>query len=88
MNFDLDLIVPLSAVQTACPRRRRRTFDICKLPDSVWWCREDIAKPKTSANRRMHSVRDIVVCWLLNVPAKCECISGTDLLRQFYVLLH
>ena len=26
------------------------------------------------------------VCWLLNVPATCECISGTDLLRQFYVL--
>ena len=27
-----------------------------------------------------------VVCWLLNVPATCECISGTDLPRQFYVL--
>ena len=25
-------------------------------------------------------------CWLLNVPATCECISGTDLLRQVYVL--
>ena len=23
-----------------------------------------------------------LVCWLLNVPAACECISGTDLLRQ------
>ena len=30
----------------------------------------------------------IYVCWLLNVPATCECISGTDLLRQFYVLPH
>ena len=29
-----------------------------------------------------------VVCWLLNVPTTCECISGTDLLRQFYVLPH
>ena len=28
------------------------------------------------------------VCWLLIVPATCECISGTDLLRQFYVLPH
>ena len=27
-------------------------------------------------------------CWLLNVPATCECVSGTDLLRQFYVLPH
>ena len=26
--------------------------------------------------------------WLVNVPATCECISGTDLLRQFYVLPH
>ena len=30
----------------------------------------------------------IVVCWLLIVPAICECISGTDLHRQFYVLPH
>ena len=28
------------------------------------------------------------VCWLLIVPATCECISGTDLHRQFYVLPH
>ena len=27
-------------------------------------------------------------CWLLNAPATCKCISGTDLLRQFYVLPH
>ena len=31
---------------------------------------------------------EVVVCWLLNVPATCECISGTDLLRQVYVLPH
>ena len=30
----------------------------------------------------------VVVCWLLSIPATCLCISGTDLLRQFYVLLH
>ena len=28
----------------------------------------------------------VVVGWLVNVPATCECTSGTDLLRQFYVL--
>ena len=33
-------------------------------------------------------LKDVVVGWLLNVPATCECISGTDLLRQFYVLPH
>ena len=30
----------------------------------------------------------LFVCWSLNVPATCECISGTDLHRQFYVLPH
>ena len=30
----------------------------------------------------------LFVGWLLNVPATGECISGTDLLRQFYVLPH
>ena len=28
----------------------------------------------------------LFVCWLLNVPTTCKCISGTDLLRQFDVL--
>ena len=30
----------------------------------------------------------LFVCWLLNVPATCQCFSGTDLLRQLYVLPH
>ena len=30
----------------------------------------------------------LFVGWLLNVPATGECISGTDLLRQVYVLPH
>ena len=30
----------------------------------------------------------LFVCWLLNVPATCKFISGTDLLRQLYVLPH
>ena len=29
-----------------------------------------------------------VVCRLLNVPATCQCISGTDPLRQFYLPPH
>ena len=28
----------------------------------------------------------VVVGCLLNVPATCNCILGTDLLRQLYVL--
>ena len=30
----------------------------------------------------------VVVCWLLNVPATCYRISGTDPLGQVYVLPH
>ena len=29
-----------------------------------------------------------LVGWLLNVPATCCCLSGTDLLRKLYVLPH
>ena len=29
---------------------------------------------------QLFSLTVVVVCWLLNVPATCECISGTDLL--------
>ena len=32
------------------------------------------------------SKQGLFVCWLLDVLATCQCISGTDLLRQFYVL--
>ena len=34
------------------------------------------------------STQVAVVCWFFNVPATCDCISGTDVLRQFYVLPH
>ena len=36
----------------------------------------------------MIDVACVLAGWLLNVPATCECISGTDLLRQFYELPH
>ena len=35
-----------------------------------------------------NQLEGVVVGWLLIVPATCECISGTDLHRQFYVLPH
>ena len=28
------------------------------------------------------------VCWLLSIPPTCECISGTNLFRQLYLLPH
>ena len=37
---------------------------------------------------RRVTTEQLLVGWLLNVPATCECISGTDLLRQFDVLPH
>ena len=47
-------------------------------------------KPITSSSHREDTklLQERFVCWLLNVPATCECISGTDLLRQVYVLPH
>ena len=48
--------------------------------------REKNKKKKQKKKKKKKKI--VVVCWLLNVPATCECISGTDLLKQFYVLPH
>ena len=42
-------------------------------------------KPGHNSTDRLE---ELFVGWLVNVPATCECTSGTDLLRQFYVLPH
>ena len=44
-------------------------------------------RKKLQINHLPHPVTT-VVCWLLNVPTTGLCISGTDLLRQLYVLPH
>ena len=36
----------------------------------------------------VHTGPGLFVGWLVNVPATGECISGTDLLKQLYVLPH
>ena len=51
------------------------------------WCVCEI-NSYLMVNRNIWSREDWLVGWLLNVPATDECISGTDLLRQFYVLPH
>ena len=43
---------------------------------------------KTLTGQNTTEAKLLFVGWLLNVPATCECISGTDLHRQFYVLPH
>ena len=59
---------------------------------SLFWC---LMKPFLTrvSNTSIHVVvvvvgRLLLVGWLLNIPATCKCISGKDLLRQFYVLPH
>ena len=58
---------------------------------------EDLAWPGTQkkkqkmCNETITSLDDATLLfagWLLYVPATGSCISGTDLLRQFYVLPH
>ena len=43
---------------------------------------------KRDRDRQRMREGDRDVCWLLNLPATCKCVSGMDLLRQFYVLPH
>ena len=55
----------------------------------VFWATEDFARQATKTFwLSCASVSRARCCWLLNVSATCKCISGTDLLRQFYVLPH
>ena len=46
----------------------------------------NLRKLSYGALPRSAAVVVVDVCWLLNVPATCLCISGTDPLRQSYVL--
>ena len=46
-----------------------------------------VEKRQTHGNKQTHREQDKIiqkprefVCWLLNIPATCQCISGTDLL--------
>ena len=55
-------------------------FSYKYLQESCW--RLPIVAP-------FHGQRSLsCVCWLLDVPATRYCISGTDLLRQLYILPH
>ena len=62
------------------------------VSDQVCCCTKtqytDPATPPSSGTDSTRPGALQFVGWLLNVPATCECISGMDLLRQFYVLPH
>ena len=61
-----------------------RKFDLQLLPQ----CGSTHNCPSRSVPEIHKHVAGWLVGWLLNVPATCECISGTDLLGQLYVLPH
>ena len=48
--------------------------------------RERGEEREREGGREKEREREREICSLLNVPTTCRCISGTDLLRQFYVL--
>ena len=58
--------------------------EVQKIKPKDFFC----ADPQPRSRSKMLEVNSLFVGWLLNVPAACSCISGTDLLRQFYVLPH
>ena len=73
---------------------RPLAMSICLYACETWTITADIDRKIQAQEMRCFckllgiSHRAVVVYWLLNVPATCECISGMDLLRQFYVLPH
>ena len=48
--------------------------------------RREVEREGESEEGREGGRERIVVCWLFDVPATGWCISGTDLLRQVYML--
>ena len=46
----------------------------------------DVLTTRLMARSETDRQTEMFVGWLLNVPATCECVSGTDLLRQYDVL--
>ena len=60
-------------------------FCCCINKQNVFWAQTAFC---CLQRHRLVGQEVLFVGWLLNVPATCECISGTDLLRQFYVLPH
>ena len=56
------------------------------LPELSHYIKRQLVKHHTCKSQSKIPLFCHQVCWLLNIPATCQCISGTDLLRQFYVL--
>ena len=82
-RYYIDILTRLSIlIQQACPHSYSCVCASAYMP------MRNLHTLKRMCSRVLQARYVVVVCWLLNVPATCECISGTDLLRQVYVLPH
>ena len=68
--------------QTSSPESFLFCLVLCPSPSFLLPVYSPVCYPVTLSKLQCA----VDVCWLLNVPATCECISRTDLLRQVYVL--
>ena len=62
-------------------------LDLCFIFHRVVACTTDAVQQVSVIWEGKEGV-GVVVYWLLNIPATCKGILGTDLLRQFYMLPH
>ena len=81
------------------PGMKECSWAVCKQCQMLMFCRARwmprwtnktgcIQPHVTHTDHKGKVYQTDVVCWLLNVPATCKCISVTDLLQQFYKLSH
>ena len=74
------------------PKRLTQAWRLAELDRPVGLVVKAFASGAEDSTGRYVDIALNAVClfvgWLLNVPATCECISGTDLHRQFDVLPH
>ena len=71
----------MELIQTDVKKKSKyfnRSFTGCRPKREEWMKRVDLLEERICS----------FVCWLFNVKPTSECISGTDLLRQVYVLPH
>ena len=78
------MIIVKTTITTTTTVEKRITSEI-KKNISTFFTRYILLRKLTQTRT---FIQQEFVCWLLNVPATCYCISGTYLFRQFYVLPH
>ena len=90
LKTNTDNAIPLVSLLNCLPCALPSPLSLSNTVMMAWWLRRPTPVRETAVQLATSHASDkgLFVGWLLNVPATCKCISGTDLRRQLYVLPH